>query len=64
MVYADLRALVEGVQRLQSRFAPHDPVVQEMVKTSVAMAETYLDGQPGVTEEDPHLQILKNLQLD
>lgn len=59
----DLEALVVGVQRLSESFDPSDPVYQEMLATSVTMAETYLIHQPGETEDDPSLVALRAMQL-
>lgn len=59
----DLEALVAGVQRLSEFSHPDDPVYQDMIATSVAMVETYLEGQPGDCSDDPALLALRAYQI-
>jgi len=63
MVSPDLSALVAGVQRLSESFHPDDPTYQELVDTSITMAESYLEGMPGETEDDPYLTALRAYQV-
>lgn len=67
MIMPNLAAMVAGVEKLQSRFRLDDPILQEMVKTSVVMAETYLTTCPDECDLDRDgacLQALRKYQLD
>lgn len=63
MVTPDLAALVAGVEKLGQSYSPSDPLFQQLVETSVTMAETFLEGMPGDQSGDEYLMALRNLQV-
>lgn len=52
----DLKTMVDGVLKLAETYSPTDPVVQNVVATSVAMLECM------VPADDPYLVALRAVQ--